>query len=237
MKGSKKRILDLIESDNLINKLNEKLSHLNVTIDSETDLHFPNKNVKNESQLTTFLKKSHGENLSNELRAWWLANSNKGKLPTWDFISTCKINESKGLILVEAKAHASELIKFGKTLNKNASEGSTKNHECIEKAINAANSALKKENKDINISVDSCYQLSNRIAFSWWLAEQGIPVVLVYLGFLDVKDMEEKHKIFTNANDWEEHLNKYLKRVGAHNSKNEWVHCQKSKFILASMFI
>ncbi len=33
------------------------------------------------------------------------------------------------------------------------------------------------------LSRDKRYQLSNRVAFAWKLASEGVPVVLVYLGF------------------------------------------------------
>jgi len=40
-----------------------------------------------------------------------------------------------------------------------------------------------------NLMANSHYQLSNRFAFAWKLATMKIPVILVYLGFLDADEM------------------------------------------------
>jgi hypothetical protein len=39
-----------------------------------------------------------------------------------------------------------------------------------------------------HISRDNRYQMSNRFAWSWKLASVGVPVVLVYLGFVGAAD-------------------------------------------------
>jgi hypothetical protein len=53
------------------------------------------------------------------------------------------------------------------------------------------------------ISRDSHYQMSNRFAWSWKLAEYGIPVVLVYLGFLNASEMVDRGDPFANQDSWE----------------------------------
>ncbi len=46
--------------------------------------------------------------------------------------------------------------------------------------------------------------MSNRFAWAWKLADLGMPVVLVYLGFLRACEMsDDKCKPFTDAADWE----------------------------------
>ena len=40
------------------------------------------------------------------------------------------------------------------------------------------------------------YQLSNRFAWSWKLAMLGVPVVLLYLGFLNAQDMQDDGDLF-----------------------------------------
>ncbi len=46
------------------------------------------------------------------------------------------------------------------------------------------------------------YQLSNRFAWSWKLAMLGVPVVLLYLGFLNARDMQNEGNTFQSKNDW-----------------------------------
>ena len=44
--------------------------------------------------------------------------------------------------------------------------------------------------------------MSNRFAWSWKLTEFGIPVVLVYLGFLQATEMEDRGAPFVDGDDW-----------------------------------
>ena len=140
------------------------------------------------------------------LNDWWLKHTKGANTPNWDFVSTCFIRDEPGLVLIEAKAHEFELSDEGKTLESTASSNSRDNHEKIGKAIAEANEqlSLAAQSKGFNISRDTCYQLSNRFAFSWKLASLGIPVVLIYLGFINAKEMG--HKYFKNHNHWEKFL-------------------------------
>ena len=45
-------------------------------------------------------------------------------------------------------------------------------------------------------------QLANRFACSWKLASLGIPIVLVYLGFLHADDMAKNGTLFRSGEDW-----------------------------------
>ena len=45
--------------------------------------------------------------------------------------------------------------------------------------------------------------MSNRFAWSWKLTELGVPVILVYLGFLNANEMVDRGKPFRNHDDWE----------------------------------
>jgi hypothetical protein len=79
--------------------------------------------------------------LSSEQRqavtAWWLAVREHANTPNWDIASTATINGIKGLLLVEAKAHGSELRADGK-INK----GRPENHVRIQAACRDASAAL-----------------------------------------------------------------------------------------------
>lgn len=155
-----------------------------------------------------------------------------GKTPNWDIISTCQINGEKGLLLVEAKAHCRELEEVGKPSAQEKSDNSKANHESIKKAIEEANSAIDTQYPGIAISRDICYQLSNRIAHAWWVANHGIPVVLMYLGFLDVTDMENNYKILKSDDEWQECFRKHAEKVNSDILINNTVDCGMASFKL-----
>lgn len=81
-----------------------------------------------------------------QLRDWWLAVVNpKSRTPNIDIASTCTIESTRGLILIEAKAHDAELINEGiaKKFNSDASAGSLSNQERIGIAIQSASDGLQ----------------------------------------------------------------------------------------------
>lgn len=146
-----------------------------------------------------------------ELACWWLAVARGANTPNWDIASTCTIEGKKGLVLVEAKAHANELDTEGKS-----EKGNEKNHERIGQAIDEANRALRSATscKGWNLSRDSHYQLSNRSAWAWKLASLGVPVVLLYLGFLNAEDMDDDSTcIFRSEAEWERTLKDHCKGI------------------------
>jgi len=134
-----------------------------------------------------------------EVTNWWLKVRRRANTPNWDIISTCTIEEKPGLILVEAKAHSGEL----KTAGKNT--GNLENDNRIKAAIDQANCALNKACPGWNLSKAKHYQLCNRFAWSWKVAELGVPVILVYLGFSNTDEMTSRgKKSFHTAHDWAE---------------------------------
>lgn len=44
--------------------------------------------------------------------------------------------------------------------------------------------------------------MSNRFAWSWKLTELGIPVVLIYLGFLRATEMADRGSAIVDEADW-----------------------------------
>jgi len=128
------------------------------------------------------------------LAKWWLPADRQGAMtPNFDIASTCTIKNQPGLLLIEAKAHAQELRKeaIGRQLPDNASEERKASHPTIGAAIDLAAVGLTAATRQPwHISRDSHYQMSNRFAWSWKLADLGVPVVLVYLGFVHAKEMK-----------------------------------------------
>ena len=100
-------------------------------------------------------------------------------------------------MLVEAKAHAAELKRAGHGIANEQNLGR------IRGAIDEAKAALGKFGSGWCLSCDSHYQLANRFAWSWKLASLGIPVVLVYLGFLNASEMADQGEPFRDTKAWE----------------------------------
>ncbi len=129
------------------------------------------------------------------------------RAPDLDIASTCTIEGNQGLLLIEAKAHDQELNNEQtgrKNIEPPVSASARRNHLRIGWCIQDANIALANETGlPWALSRDWNYQMSNRFAWSWKLTELGVPVVLVYLGFLKAKEMEDRGKPFANHADWE----------------------------------
>jgi hypothetical protein len=145
-----------------------------------------------------FLTKERREKVT----TWWLVVRERANTPNWDIASTCTIDGKPGLLLIEAKAHSAELKAEGKPREKKASSGSLKNHEQIGRAIAEASAELSKAMAGCNLSRDSLYQLANRFAWAWKIVSMGVPVVLVYLGFVGATDVSDLGKPFTDCADW-----------------------------------
>jgi hypothetical protein len=136
------------------------------------------------------------------LSLWWLPSERQdARTPNFDIASTCLIEGGPGLLLVEAKAHDEELKKeaAGRSLTEDASDDRKASHLTIERAIAAAQKGLSGATSLAwRIARDSHYQMSNRFAWAWKLTECGIPVVLVYLGFLNASEMVDLGEPFSN---------------------------------------
>ena len=143
--------------------------------------------------------------ICDEVINWWLAVRKRARTPVWDFAATCTVPgfDQRGVVLVEAKAHCLELSEGGKELG---AKTNLKNHERIRSAICEANTGLNGFLAGWNLARDSHYQLSNRFAWAWKLAQLGVPVILVYLGFLNAVEMADLGTPFRDARHWNECL-------------------------------
>lgn len=155
---------------------------------------------------------------SEALKNWWLKNhKNNPRTPNWDLVSTCKISGKRGLLLIEAKAHHSEL---------------SEQDACRADGVNLA--SITGAMSDINrqtywdLSADEHYQISNRFAWSWQLASMGVPVILVYLGFLNADEWGDDK--FKDHNDWEKSVREYSKDIVPGVVWNSRVSAGKSYF-------
>jgi len=234
-KGSQRCVLELLREPSFLVEINNLIKSTDANVDISDKWKPINLTYYKEAELRDFLSSQFNQKIGYDIANWWLAvKSSNSRTPNWDLISTCTINNQKGILLVEAKAHVKELEdeSKGKSLAKDASENSKLNHTKIEEAISIANDGINESGFVVSISRDNCYQLSNRIAHSWWLANQGIPVVLLYLGFLNVKDMNDgKYKIFKTDTDWQTCFLNHAKQVGVDTLLNQKVECGQGSFI------
>jgi hypothetical protein len=153
----------------------------------------------------------HNSEVCDKLAAWWLPPKQlSDRTPNFDIAANCHVNGRPGIVLVEAKAHDNELNKesAGRKITAKSSEerkGREASHTTIGEAIHQASIGLTSSTGlEFRISRDSCYQMSNRFAWAWKLAESGIPVVLVYLGFLNADDMVPDGRPFRTPEEWEQ---------------------------------
>jgi hypothetical protein len=141
------------------------------------------------------------------LAAWWLpAGRQDATTPNFDIASTCTIDGKPGLLLVEAKAHDEELIgeAGGRRLAPDATDARKASHGTIGEAIELAKRGLDAATGlEWGISRDTHYQISNRFAWAWKLANSGVPVVLIYLGFLNCAEMSDRGRPFGDHAAWE----------------------------------
>ena len=161
--------------------------------------------------------------IQKQLQKWWLEVPGRGRgarTPNWDIASTCKIRGQPGLLLVEAKAHEKELKEQDKSGSSNP-----ENREQIGRAIAEANREFRSvTGKQWCLSLDHHYQISNRFAWSWKLASLGIPVVLLYLGFLNAQDMaNDDGLLFRSEAEWTRVLKDHSRCVVDETCWGEWL--------------
>ena len=109
--------------------------------------------------------------LSDSLKKFWPQRG-----PQWDALGLT----SNGPILVEAKAHLREFFSP-------PSQAGPKSIELIRRAFAAVQADL-----GVSTSVDWAdhyFQYANRLAFLWWLRQQGIDAKLIFVSFLNDEDM------------------------------------------------
>ena len=147
--------------------------------------------------------------LRRELGKWWLATeAGRSGTPHWDIVSTCTISGQAGLLLVEAKAHSKELSW------RDRCSATPANRKQIESALEEANAGLSKlTGGSWCLSAKHHFQLANRFAWSWKLAAFGVPVVLLYLGFLDAVEMKDRGSPFGNEDEWRNTLLEHCRGV------------------------
>jgi len=144
-------------------------------------------------------------------RKWWIEH--KGRHPQWDLLCHIVVRKTPGLLLVEAKAHESELAEQDEKSDPDpASVDSQENDQQIRQRIEETNTNLHGLGiGTFALSADHHYQLANRLAYLNKLASLGIPTVLLYLGWLQSPDWPVD--CLRDAAHWDQVMSDYMKDV------------------------
>lgn len=223
MRGSRKHVLDWTSTHDFLSSLEELVRPVEIKIGKDSRYMPSGPSSPKEARLETFGPKVYPEmKIWPKLRSRWLDHPAGANTPNWDVAVSCQIKGKPGFILIEAKANVPEFSRAGKRLDGKASERSRRNHERISAAINEASTALGGPELNVRLSRDRSYQLSNRIAFSWRLASWGIPVILVYLGFIGDRNIVDVGQPFRDDEDWLRVFNDHLAEIAPRG----WVNSQ-----------
>ena len=202
-RGSRKHILDWVESPKFVTQLREMLQPVAVNVPDQPAFVPIGYGNPTEAQLhNAELPFEVLHPVQAQLRDWWLAYPIGAKTPNWDLVVECEVEGRPGLVLVEAKANQAELKTDGKTEPDDPDTRSGENHRRIRSAIAAAQLGLAEAGAQTRIDVRSHYQLVNRIAFTWKLATLGIPTILVYLGFTGDTGIWDVGRPFSSHDEW-----------------------------------
>lgn len=214
-KGSYRHMLDLVSAPNFREIIDELLSGTNSRLADADHRHPSGRSKKREWTeviLEDYLKRHPLPDYAGLDRKWWIAF--KGNRPTWDLICHLEIDEKPGLLLVEAKAHQAEMSEKDKK-----SEVDKKNHRSIANDLSIrlrlAETSLALGDMELgrfHLSADHDYQLSNRLVYLYKLASDGVPVVLLYLGWTNSPDWPDDP--FTDKFAWNEAVEGHFKRIG-----------------------
>ncbi len=213
-RGSRKHVLDWTGRPLFLAELKTLLAPVPVCFPADAKFMPRGASAPREARLESFGPYSvPGRDVWDDLEGWWLCHKAGANTPNWDIAVACTIEDKPGLVLVEAKANWRELSKGGKPLARDASRSSCENHDHIGSAIQEACEGWRLLDKRVSITRDSHYQLANRLSFTWKLAELGIPVVLLYLGFTGDEGIRDAGLPFADDADWQSAFAEHVEGV------------------------
>jgi hypothetical protein len=182
-RGSRRHVLDLVGRPDFVPVMNGLLAPVEAALCDDAPRRPLGESEPQEYDVRSFCREYPPMGV--ELRAlkdWWVAEEFTG--PTWDLLAQCSVAGRPGLLLMEAKAHESELDWGGKRLAIEASAQAKANHARIEKCIAEAEKWYRRTvSAQCHITATSHYQLANRLAAAEVLARCGVNAILVYVGF------------------------------------------------------
>ena len=183
-------VLDWLDGGDFIPSINKMLEPTRMFVHASGERMPKGWNDQVEARLGKECRTLLKRDVSTQVRDWWLAVWEGANVPNWDLACAALISGDRpALVLAEAKAHVQEFSNAGKPKG-----GNEANDAKIRLALSEASDALSKHARPVALSAEQWYQFSNRIAFAWKLAAQGIPTALLYLGFTQdtgIRDVEE----------------------------------------------
>jgi hypothetical protein len=223
-RGSRKHVLDWTNQPTFLIELLQLVSPVDCKLTAASQWMPQGHSRPQEARLETF-EPFLTRKVRADLQRWWLAHEAGANTPNWDIAVGCEIEGKPGLILVEAKANVPEMSAGGKKLGDAASERSVANHGRIAEAIADACAGLRRAGAETSSHVEGHYQLSNRIAFAWKLADLGVPTVLVYLGFTGDEGIRDAGVPFQDHADWESAFGAYAHSIVPKNTFESRINC------------
>jgi len=213
-RGSRKHVLDWTARPSFLEEFNDCLG-LGKAVDfGQATLMPRGYSATEEARLESFGPVWLPESpVWSQLTEWWLKHPAGANTPNWDIAIGCRIEDRPGLVLVEAKANWPELGTAGKSSPDPDRANSIENHQRIGDAVEEACAGWRSLDERISITRDSHYQLANRLAFTWKLAQSGVPVVLVYLGFFGDEGIRDVGPPFADDADWQRAFGTYIRDV------------------------
>jgi hypothetical protein len=200
-------MLDLVSSPRFTNLVDGLLEGTGSKL-AAPDLHHPKGRTSKkdwcEAELEEYLGASVAFNavIRND---WWIPYKVPvNKRPTWDLLCHILVDGKPGLLIGEAKAHVGELSdQDQKSAPTATSARSVANDLSIRLRLSEASHSLTKlQVGSFELSADHHYQLSNRVAYLHKLATEGVPTVLMYLGWLQSPDWSSDS--LRDAKHWED---------------------------------
>lgn len=198
--GSRMHVLDWLDGGNFTSSVNEMIRPTGFFVPESGNRMPKGWDSTDEARFGKACGALINDVLNETLQKWWLVNVRGANVPNWDLACEALYHGDKpALVILEAKAYVREF-----TSGASGQRGkNVKNREQIKKAIQQACNDLSRHAAGVKISSDSWYQFSNRIAFAWKLASQGIPTALIYLGFVGDKGIGGAD-LLRDHNHWRE---------------------------------
>ncbi|MBN2466452.1 hypothetical protein JXD38_12600 [candidate division WOR-3 bacterium] len=149
------------------------------------------------------LSSEYGDFDAAEFNDWWVDDR---YAPKWDLVATCRLQGKAAVLIVEGKANVHELLhRDAKTPVRPGKAESVSNDDTIRGCLRSAATGLRRSydaRGTFYLGGEPRYQLSNRLAHMWKLAECRLNVVLLYLGFLNDLDAP-KGQAFLDDRHWQ----------------------------------
>ena len=217
MKGSQKHLLDLVASPDRERHLNGLLDGTGFRVGHSLQPYGRDSmDARSENAIETFLSRhsvTYAGDPADELSPqWWKPYGGKG--PTIDLLALLAGGERAGLLVVEAKAHHGEMKQGDKKRPPKPQPKRIANDLSIRLRLCEQSCVLSRLGfGEFTLSADRHYQLSNRLAYASKLAECGLDVVLMYLGFTH-SDIDRK-KAFESGEEWDALVRQHLDDIGS----------------------